>query len=372
LVRLRDDEDEAALRSILRSLFATGSGDVVRRAEPLGHDDKLWQELVSLGVPAMAADPAAGGGGATVAQLAVAAEELGRALAPVTVTEHQLAASAVAHPDPAPFADVIAGETVATLALRRSVDGWWRTVPGAAVAGVVVGMHRDRLVAIRQNPPGTAPPNLGSQALADVRLDDADLEPLGDGALHADLADRWRVLTAASLVGLSESALEIGMSYVLERKQFGVPIGTFQAVQHGLADLPGLIAGARLLTGKAAWALDQPGAGAVDVGMNDITHGSALASMAVLFAAEVAERVTDRALHFQGGYGVARESEIQLHYRRGRAWPLALGPAHLERRRLASLLFAGGQPVEASHCSLSVRRSTLPDGSRGISSTTAT
>src|SRR5439155_4724858 len=119
-------------------------------------------------------------------------------------------------------------------------------------------------------------------------------------------------------------------------------------------------------TGKAAWTLEQPGPGVVDVGMNEVTGGRALASMAILFAAEMAEHVTDRALHFHGGYGVALESDIQLHYRRARAWPLALGPLHEERRSLASLLFAGNQPGvghDSRHCSLSVRPSTLPDGS---------
>ena len=374
-MRLRDDDDEAAVRGVVRSFFSHTSLDITRRAEPLGHDDRLWTELVAMDLPAMAVDAEAGGGGAGLQSLAVVAEELGRALAPVALIEHQLAASAVARHDRVAFADVIAGQTIATLALRPSSDGWWRSVPGAAVAGAVVGLHGGTLVAVRHDPPRATSPNLGSQALADVKVTDVDAVPLDDASGHTDLVDRWRVLTAASLVGLAEGALRIAIDYVLNRKQFGVAIGTFQSVQHGLADLPGLIAGGRLLTGKAAWALEQTGPGVVDVGMNEITDGRVLASMAILFAAEMAEQVTDRALHFHGGYGVALGSDIQLHYRRARAWPLALGPTHEQRRWLASLLFAASQPregLDSSHCCLSVRRSTLPDGSRGISSTTVT
>lgn len=374
MVRLRDDDDEAALRGVLRRFFSSAPLELARRAERLGHDDELWTGLVGLELPAMAVDAAAGGGGAGLPLLAVAAEEVGRALAPAALIEHQLAAAVLARQDPAAFADVVAGQTVATLALRPSLNGWWRAVPGAAVAGVVVGLHGDALVAVRHDPPRAISPNLGSQALADVPVLDAPRR-LGDATAHAAAVDRWRVLTAASLVGLSESALQLAIDYVLQRKQFGVAIGTYQSVQHGLADLPGLIAGARLLTGKAAWALEQPAPGVVDVGMNEVTSGPALARMAILFAAETAEQVTDRALHFHGAYGVALETDIQLHYRRARAWPLALGPFHEERRSLASLLLTDeAQPADGDprHCSLSMRRSTLPDGSRGISSTTAT
>ena len=66
-----------------------------------------------------------------------------------------------------------------------------------------------------------------------------------------------RSLTAGALVGIAAPALDIGVEYVMARHQFGVPIGSFQAVQHGLADLPGLIDGARLLAHKAAWAGDR-------------------------------------------------------------------------------------------------------------------
>ena len=69
--------------------------------------------------------------------------------------------------------------------------------------------------------------------------------------------DEWRALTAAWLVGLSRSALELGTRYAVERKQFGVPIGSFQAIGHQLADAATALDGAALLAAKAIWALDE-------------------------------------------------------------------------------------------------------------------
>ncbi len=70
------------------------------------------------------------------------------------------------------------------------------------------------------------------------------------------MLDEWRILTAAALCGVTAGALAIGVAYVLERQQFGRPIGSYQSIQHGLADIPAFIDGSRMLAHKAAWALD--------------------------------------------------------------------------------------------------------------------
>ena len=141
-------------------------------------------------------------------------------------------------------------------------------------------------------------------------------------------------------------ALELAVQYVQERHQFGVPIGSFQAVQHGLADLPGSIDGARLLVHEAAAALDRTGAGRAstasrdtsrcDTGLNEIDDPLALASMAFVFASDVASHATDRSLHFHGGYGFAEEYDIQLYYRRARGWSLIFGDPAEELHALAN------------------------------------
>jgi alkylation response protein AidB-like acyl-CoA dehydrogenase len=128
-------------------------------------------------------------------------------------------------------------------------------------------------------------------------------------------------------VGIADAAKDLGVTYVKEREQFGVPVGSFQAVQHGLADLPVAIDGGRLLTHKAAWALD------------NITDGPALATMALLFAADAAVMATDRSLHYHGGYGFAEEYDIQMYYRRARGWSLILDDPTTVSLSLADRLF---------------------------------
>jgi alkylation response protein AidB-like acyl-CoA dehydrogenase len=337
-LRLHDSADEATLRDVYRRFFAEHcSTEVVRRAEPTGHDPQLWSRLIGLGAPGMAAPEAVGGGGGSRFDLMVVAEEAGRVLAPVPLIEHQLAAALLAAHAPRRFDDVLDGTTIATLALRPSLDGWWRIVPGAAFAGVVVGVHDGSLITVRQSPSGKHEPNGAAQAFADVLADGARIAEAED---FLATLDAWRVLTAAQLVGASEAVLAIGIAYVLDRHQFGRPIGSYQAIQHGLSELPGLINGARLVAGKAAWAHEHDAPSFIDLDHNDITDPASLASMALLFAAEAGAQTVDRVLQYHGAIGCAMENDVQLYYRRIRSWPLVLAPKQVERQHLAALLMS--------------------------------
>jgi alkylation response protein AidB-like acyl-CoA dehydrogenase len=149
----------------------------------------------------------------------------------------------------------------------------------------------------------------------------------------------WKTLTAGALVGIGEQAMRMALEYVRTRIQFGRPIGAFQAVQQGLADLPILVDGGRLLANKAAWAGDRDAVGQVDVDDNDTTDFGVLAGMAFVFNADGAAHATDRALHFHGGYGFAEEYDIQLYYRRARGWALVYDDPARECLRLADAMF---------------------------------
>jgi hypothetical protein len=270
--------------------------------------------------------------------LALAIEALGRRLAPAPLVEHAVTARLLARAGALP-ADVVDGTRIATLALRPARDHTARLVPGGAVAELVVGLDGEELVVVTA-PPGALVPNLGSAPLADRLLDPAAVDVravLAVGAdaraLHAHAVDEWRALTAAALAGLGLGALAIAVTYVSEREQFGVPIGSFQSLQHGLADVSVGLDGAQLLARKAAWAFDGAHADA-----------SALAAMAFLFAAEQAQRATDRALHYHGGYGFMEEYDIQLFYRRAKGWANVLDEPGREYARLADLRYG---PVAA-------------------------
>ena len=334
--------DQETIRGVFADFFTAEAGpDRARAAEPLGVDGPAWNRLLETGAPGMGLPESAGGGGASLTDLAVVAEELGAAIAPVPFIEHAVTARLLFATGACPDA-VVGGTEIATLALRPAQGGISRLVPAGAVAQHVAGLDGDRLVLASGDAPGVALGNHGCLPLADRPLGDATilLEGTEAHAAHARALDEWRTLTAGALVGIGRTALDLGVGYAKERQQFGKPIGSFQAVQHLLADLPGLIEGARLLAAKAAWAGDGgPGINGInDLDNNDITDFATLAGMALVLAGEAAATATDRSLHVHGGYGFAEEYDIQLFYRRARAWALTLGDPARECRRIADLL----------------------------------
>lgn len=329
--------DQEAVGDAFAAFFANESAiDVVRDAEPLGFSAELWAKLREMEAPSMAASEADGGGGASLSALLVVAEALGASLAPVPLIEHWVASLA------RPAADVLAGRELATIALRPAVDGVWPLVPAGAVADVVVGVDGDELVAVTSVPPMSAPHNHADAPLADRACTGDDRVVLGAAADIEPLLDVWRVLTASALVGVADRSMEIGVDYTLEREQFGRLVGSFQSIQHGLADLPPLIDGARFLAHKAAWAHDAglaDGRGEIDMDDGTITEFAPLAAMALVQAGEAAAVSSDRCLHYHGGYGFSLEYDIQLYFRRARGWANILGDPARERLRIADLLW---------------------------------
>jgi alkylation response protein AidB-like acyl-CoA dehydrogenase len=314
----------------------------VRESEPLGFNPTVWDRLVQAGIPGMGAPEAVGGGGADLNVLVPAAEAMGRALVPAPVIEHQVAVRLIADlaPDHPALHELVTGSAIAAFAPRPAHHGTAPLVPGGAVAGVVVALDGDELVAVTGSPPTELPVTFASAPLADRTLAGPGRVVLASGpdarAAHARATDEWRVLVAASLVGLASGALDLAVAYVKERKQFGVPIGSFQSIQHGLAELPGQIDGARLVVHEAAWC--------ITAGQLTATGatGPEMASMAFLFVGEVARATTAACLQYHGGYGYAEEYDAQLYFRRARGWPLVLGDPDEELDRLADLLLDAG------------------------------
>src|SRR5262249_11361841 len=149
-------------------------------------------------------------------------------------------------------------------------------------------------------------------------------------AYHA-AREEWRLLTAAALSGLAQRALEIAADYAKTRIQFGRPIGAFQGVAHPLADAATSGSASQLLVQYAVWSLAtaQP-------------EAAARICFAFAAAAESAGTATARALHAHGGYGLSLEYDIQLYYRRAKAWALAGGDPRDELLRAATRLWDGG------------------------------
>lgn len=325
--------EQEQLVAALGALYSKhASPEAVRKAEPVGFDPALWERLTELGVVAMAVGEHAGGWGASTLDLALVAEQHGRAVAPAPVTECQVAARLLDRLGDSSVSEVVSGQRLITIALHPTESGVARGVPAGQLADAAVVLHEGSLVLVELEGRRGSFENLGSLPLADVSVAGGRELASGAGARAAlDAAvDDWLRLTAANLVGIGARALEIGVEYVKERHAFGVPIGSFQAVAHPLADSATALDGARFLALEAAWAADE-----------GVDRANELAGLAFGFAGDTARDVTARALHVHGGYGFMMEYDIQLFWRRARAWTNVWGEPALAYRRAAAARLGG-------------------------------
>jgi butyryl-CoA dehydrogenase len=135
--------------------------------------------------------------------------------------------------------------------------------------------------------------------------------------------DGGRIGIAAQALGIAQRALDLAVSYANERKQFGKPIASKQAIQWMIADMATRIEAARLLTWSAAVAKD---AG---------TGASQQCSMAKLFASETANFCADKALQIHGGYGYSKEYEVERLFRDARITTIYEGTSEIQRLVIA-------------------------------------
>jgi alkylation response protein AidB-like acyl-CoA dehydrogenase len=334
-MQLRLREEQVALGESYDALLEKlATPERLRAVSAAGFDPDMWATFCRMGAPGIALAESAGGDGAGLAEAAVIGEQIGRHVAAVPFVDSVVAVRLLTECG-IDVSDVLTGAVRATVALRPATNAQWRFVPSGSIADLVLGLDGDQLIAVRG---GAAPvlPNLADLPLCH-RSTTGEREVLASGtaalALHRRALDEWRALAAATLVGIGAGALAIGVAYTKERTQFGVPLATFQTIGHGLADCHTLVEGARVVAQKAAWAHD--------VGAPE---ASALAAMAFYFAAQTAETVAGKSLHYHGGYGFMLEYDVQLYYRRAKAWSLLHGDREQLLDGLADELFGEVQP----------------------------
>jgi alkylation response protein AidB-like acyl-CoA dehydrogenase len=143
------------------------------------------------------------------------------------------------------------------------------------------------------------------------------------------ILDRGRISIAAMALGLGFGALDMAIAYAKDRKQFGKPIGDFQAIQWMIADCKTELDAAELLTFRAAWLADQG---------RPYTRE---ASMAKLFASEAASRACNKALQIHGGYGYTREFHVERHLRDAKICEIGEGTSEVQRIVIAKQLLMG-------------------------------
>ena len=343
-MKLSLDTDQQAIVEAFDAFFTRESSPArVRAAEPAGFDASLWRALVGVGGPGIAVAAELGGGGGSLLDAALVAEQHGRRLAPAPLVESSVSLrllAACADLGRASISRVLEGAEVLTLALHPAQSGIAQLVPWGAVADLAIVLDGDALLLVQ--PTSLSPQvGLGAEALGDVSTADPLVVELARGAdatAHLERAlDEWRVLKAAALVGLAGEALTLAVEYVRQRHQFGRPIGSFQALAHGLVDVATAVDGARLLAFEAAWALDASDGPSGPLSGNPADHS--LPSMAFAFAADTAAKTTACALHCHGGYGFMAEYDVQLYHRRAKSWALVHDSVRGELAHLASVLW---------------------------------
>ncbi len=220
----------------------------------------------------------------------------------------------------------------------------WITNGGAADAAIVYvntqpekGEKGITALVVEKGTPGfkvgKEEKKLGIHATACTELSFADCEVPADNRIGQEgegykvalsTLDGGRIGIAAQATGISQGAFEASLSYAQQRQAFGHPIADFQAIQFMLADMATEIDAARLLTRRAAWKQDSG------------ARFSMEASIAKLFASEMATRVTHKAIQIHGGYGYSREYPVERAYRDARITEIYEGTSEIQRLVIAA------------------------------------
>jgi alkylation response protein AidB-like acyl-CoA dehydrogenase len=304
---------------------------VREHAEAGRSDDALWSELCELGWPGIALSEEHGGQGLGGIELSILCDELGRSLAPVPFLPSALAGVVIEQAgSPAQrerwLPGLASGETVGAVSL--AVEGTAELVVAGAEAQVIVLIEEDGSARVLDREQAEVSP----VASIDPTRSTAHVSAPEDAgeALEGDVAagvDRALVAVSSELVGVCDRALEMTVAYVKERKQFGVPVGSFQAVSHRCAQMLLDTEKARSTTAFASWTAD-----------SDPERLAEAAAMAKAAASDAGREVTSSAIQAHGGIGFTWEADVHWLFKRAQLDAALLGDAKKHRARLAGIL----------------------------------
>jgi alkylation response protein AidB-like acyl-CoA dehydrogenase len=366
------DDHHQELARVARQLFESRSPlTTVRDLESsdIGYAPELWQEMARLDWLGLAVPEALGGPGGSLLDLVALYREMGRALVPSPHLGTAVIAADVLGREGSRdlLAAIMSGTSIVTPALlepdgawgpegitlpaRRTLDGYLLRGTKLLVAYAHVADHF--LVAART----AAPPDGITLFLVGARRAGVQIEPLANIAgmplfavtldvelgpdavlgtvdqgwqLLAPALDRAAVLRGAEIVGAGERLLDLSVGYAHQRRQFGRPIGQFQAVQYLCTDIAIATHLTDLFVRQAAWRLDQGVPARREV------------ALAKGYASRAAQVVVHRAHEVHAGVAFMLESDVQLYTRRAKHWELDLGDArHHDEVVAAGLELAG-------------------------------
>jgi alkylation response protein AidB-like acyl-CoA dehydrogenase len=368
-------EEEQMLKNVAREfLEAEVSTALVREMEldGLGYPPALWKQMADLGWLGMSLPEQYGGQGLPLVYLGLIIEEIGRVMAPVPLHSTMVAALTIdsdgtdqQKQDILPA--VADGKMVLTWAVherdarlipeamnleaKADGDGWILNGTKMFVDNFVVAQRC--LVACRTSPASDAnqgislflvDPNgtgVNQTALVTLAKDkqsrvDFKHHRIESAALVGEIDQGWPIIEAmldrgtallcCQMVGAARKDSEMAIEYAKNRVAFGRPIGSFQSVQHMLADMLLHVDGGEMLTFEALWKMDQGLPASVEV------------SQAKAFCNEKCESVVRTSQVIHGGIGFMMEFDLHLWFRRVTAWTMRMGTTYDHRAKIASAL----------------------------------
>jgi alkylation response protein AidB-like acyl-CoA dehydrogenase len=331
---LTDDQREfdAAVRGYLAERFDLDAVRVVfEDTAGDGHPAALWKAAGEQGWLAVLVPEEHDGLGLGLVEAQVIARALGAGVAPGPWRGTVLAAEAVRlagsdEQKAAWLSRFAAGEAVGAFTLRTGASGSLPAVEYGAVADAVVARSGAGLALVQG---ATATPRGSYDAttrLADLEAGPGEALPGATAEVIDELAARATVLVAADLVGVAREAITRTVAYDRERRQFGVPVGSFQAIKHALADLH---VGVTMAEHAALYA-----AHAVDARLPDAPLA---VSVAKAKASDVALQATGAMIQYHGGIGYTWEHEAHFFYKRAKRLAGQWGDADSHRAKIADL-----------------------------------
>jgi alkylation response protein AidB-like acyl-CoA dehydrogenase len=362
------DEEQVALRDAVRSLVGKSYADFENRrravADEPGFDEKLWTRLAEMGVLGLPFAEEDGGMGAGPVEVGIVAQEIGRVLAPepfltsVVLAGGLVAAAGSADQRAEVLGPLAAGDSVLAFAhtepgsrysssassvtATRSGDDW--TLSGVKEP-VPHGARADRLVVSAALPDGgtglflvsrvatgltrSGYPTFDGGRAARLAFDSTPATVLGDGgdatAAIATALDGARIAAANEAVGAMQFALDATSEYLKSRKQFGVPLKTFQALTFRAADL---YVSLELATSVTAWATMVLAAGTAE----EIAEAAARAGLQV---SRASRHVGQEAIQLHGGIAMTAEYSVGSYTSHLTALDHLLGDGHHHLSALA-------------------------------------
>jgi alkylation response protein AidB-like acyl-CoA dehydrogenase len=369
------DEQQEMLKNFARDFLEKECPEQLVRAmeeDEKGYSPELWQKMAQQGWMGLIISDQYNGTGMNICELVVLLEEFGRALVPgpfistVVLGGVPIMEAGTDEQKQQFLPKIASGELIMTLALTEPSAKW--TADGVqleakkdggdyilngtklfvqdahvtdymVVAARTGGSGEDgiTLFIVDSKSPGIkfeVLKTIAADKQCEVTFDNVKVQAsnmLGAEGKGWPIIEKTKdvatVAACAYLVGLSQMDFDVTLNYAKERVQFGRPIGSFQAIQHKLADAVIDVDGSRFITYKAAWSLQE---GEPDADL--------MISMAKAWTSDASRRVVAHGQQIHGGIGFTKEYKIQLYFRRQKWMELMWGDADYHRELVAQKL----------------------------------